>query len=207
MVAERMFGNMGVGRPLAGSFEPASMRIRFRFHRPGAFFFGGGCFDGFFPEFCSFGPGLFGFTFWGPWCWDNDGLPPLENFGYPYEPSMSDEIEARVEHQPQYYESAPFGYSFEYPPPGAATNAPAIEPDHEILLLYLKDGSVYALTNYWVADGKLHYVTSYGGENAIPLDQVDIQHTVDVNGKRGVPFVLGPKDQSPPQPQDPPSPN
>jgi hypothetical protein len=163
-----------------------------RAHGNGFFFFGGGCFDGFFPGFCSFAPGFFGFPFFESFGWDNDGAPPFESFGYPYAPSMSDEIEGRIENQPQYYEAAPFSYEYQYPPEGPK-NSESAEPEGKLLLLYLKDGSMYALTNYWVAGGKLHYVTSYGGENAIEMDLVDVQHTVDVNSKRGVTFVLTPR--------------
>jgi hypothetical protein len=61
-------------------------------------------------------------------------------------------------------------------------------------MLYLNDGTVYALTNYWVAGGRLHYVTQYGGENSVAMDQVDMQRTVDVNAHRGVPITLRPRD-------------
>lgn len=186
--------------PLLGML---ALTTRPRFRGNGFFFFGGGCFDGFFPGFCTFGPGAFGFPFWEPFGWDNDGAPPLESFGYPYAPSMSDEIGARVENQPQYYESAPFSYEYQYPPAAARNNEGGGEPEGKLFLLYLKDGSMYALTNYWVADGKLHYVTNYGGENAVEMDLVDVQHTVDVNSKRGVTFVLTPRAAAEPENEKP----
>lgn len=181
--------------------ETLALRRRPHFRGDDFFFFGGGCFDGFFPGFCSFAPGLFGFPFWEPLGWDNDGVPP-ESFGYPFAPSMSDEIEGRVENQPQYYQAAPFGFQYQYPPEAATSNEGSAEVESKLFLLYLKDGSMYALTNYWVADGKLHYVTSYGGENAIEMDQIDVQHTVDVNAKRGVKFILTPRVEAEPKDQD-----
>lgn len=181
--------------------EMFALRRRPHFRGNDFFFFGGGCFDGFFPGFCSFAPGLFGFPFW-PLGWDNDGVAP-ESFGYPFAPSMSDEIDARVENQPQYYQAAPFGYEYQYPPAAARNNEGGSQPEGKLFLLYLKDGSMYALTNYWVADGKLHYVTSYGGENAIEMDLVDVQHTVDVNSKRGVTFVLTPRAAAEPENENP----
>ena len=39
---------------------------------------------------------------------------------------------------------------------------------------------------------KLHYVTNYGGENAIDIDLVDLQKTVDEDALRGVNFTLRP---------------
>jgi hypothetical protein len=75
------------------------------------------------------------------------------------------------------------------------------------MVLYLKDGTVYALEDYWVADGKLHYVTNYGGENAIDLDTIDMQRTVDVNAKRGINVTLRPAPMQQDQSQSPSAPN
>ena len=81
-------------------------------------------------------------------------------------------------------------------PPAAAQQVPA-EPEQKapppLTLLQLKDGSMYALTVYWVEGGRLHYITSYGGENAVPLDGIDFDKTVQLNWERGVEFVLRPR--------------
>jgi hypothetical protein len=61
------------------------------------------------------------------------------------------------------------------------------------VLLYLKDGSSFAVSDYWLADGKLHYVTSYGGDNAVDERRVDLQRTVNENAARGVDFTLRPQ--------------
>jgi len=63
----------------------------------------------------------------------------------------------------------------------------------QVTMLQLKDGSVYGLTAYWVEGGELHYVTNYGGENVIPLDQIDLAKTVALNASRGQGFVLAAK--------------
>jgi hypothetical protein len=63
-------------------------------------------------------------------------------------------------------------------------------------LIYLADGTNYAVTSYWLAAGELHYVTSYGGENAVPIAQIDLQRTVDANAEQGVPFTLRPSPPS-----------
>lgn len=68
------------------------------------------------------------------------------------------------------------------------------------ILLYLKDGSVFGVARYSIADGKLHYVTGYGGENDIDLDLLDVQKTIDNNAAHGVTFTLTP---SPPAPAPP----
>ena len=59
-------------------------------------------------------------------------------------------------------------------------------------VIYLQDGASFAATDYWVADGQLHYVTSYGGENAVDLSQFDIERTTRENAKRGLNVTLRP---------------
>jgi hypothetical protein len=63
---------------------------------------------------------------------------------------------------------------------------------HVVAVLYLKNGSSYAVTDYWLADGKVHYVTSYGGENAIDESDLDLQRTVNENATQGLTFGLRP---------------
>jgi hypothetical protein len=60
------------------------------------------------------------------------------------------------------------------------------------VVLILRDGSSYAVSDYWLAGGKLHYVTSYGGENSIDANQLDLQRTVNENALRGITFTLRP---------------
>jgi hypothetical protein len=185
------------------SFAPNSLQIfgRHRFFG-NPFFFGGSCFNGFFIGSCGFGPGFgfgfgFGSGFFGPWGWDNDGFGDFQSYGYPYEPSMSADIESRVDNQPTYEDAAPY-YRNEFVPyePGTEPSGPAAAPNAPFVMLYLNDGTVYALTNYWVAGGRLHYVTQYGGENSVAMDQVDMQRTVDVNAHRGVTITLRPRDDA-----------
>jgi hypothetical protein len=59
-------------------------------------------------------------------------------------------------------------------------------------LLYLADGTNFEVTSYWLSGGELHYITGYGGENAVPIARVDLQRTVNSNTARGVPFTLRP---------------
>lgn len=65
--------------------------------------------------------------------------------------------------------------------------------EQPVTLLQLRDGSMYGLTDYWVEDGQLHYRTTYGGENSIGLDRIDLAKTEQLNVDRGVGFVLRPK--------------
>jgi hypothetical protein len=92
-------------------------------------------------------------------------------------------------------------------PPAPAESA----PQQTYVLLYLKDGSSFAVSDYWMTNGKLHYVTSYGGENAVDEGQIDLQRTVNENAARGVDFSLRPERLPPtgeaptqnPEPQKP----
>lgn len=70
----------------------------------------------------------------------------------------------------------------------AAAGAPAAPTVTTVL--YMRDGSSFAVSDYWLAGGKLHYVTSYGGENSTDLGRLDIQRTVDENAKQGEKFAL-----------------
>jgi len=79
----------------------------------------------------------------------------------------------------------------EEPVPGAEP-----PPARPITLLQLKNGWMYGLTDYWIEDGRLHYLTTYGGENSVPLEEIDFDKTVQLNAERGVEFVLRPKPQT-----------
>jgi hypothetical protein len=81
----------------------------------------------------------------------------------------------------------------------AKTNQPGTLPNpaNETTLV-LKDGTIYTVTDYWMADGKLHYVTAENGENTIDIDQLDLQHTAERNSERGVTFTLRAQDATQP---------
>ena len=63
-------------------------------------------------------------------------------------------------------------------------------------LIYLKDGTTYAASDYWLRDGQLHYTVNYGGESTLNMDEVDLQRTVDENARRGIRFSLKPNPSS-----------
>ncbi len=77
--------------------------------------------------------------------------------------------------------------------PAPETSPERIENEKALVMLYMKTGTVYAVKDYWIADGKLHYRPSYGGENTIEMDDLDLQQTVGVNAKSGVNFTLRPQ--------------
>jgi hypothetical protein len=226
-------GSQAEPRGIRGPFSPStSMRGTFVGARASAlpphippfpprrtqpiFFFGGGCFSGFFPGFCGagfFGGGLFfGYGYGYGWgCDPYWGCPGGYNSGY-YNGGGSygnviyndsgDDGAVSNEFNPSRYANPPEAGNSESSS-SYISNAPEV-------VLYLKDGTVYALDDYWVADGKLHYVTNYGGENSVDLDTIDMQRTVDVNAKRGINITLRPapvpQEQNQPQSAPPAAP-
>lgn len=77
----------------------------------------------------------------------------------------------------------------------AATNnaVDKAKSEQPVALLQLRDGSMYGLVDYWVEDGQLHYTTTYGGQDSLGLDRIDLEKTVQLNAERGIQFVLRPK--------------
>ena len=153
----------------------------------GPFFFG--CGGGFFGGGFGFGFGLgYGYGYCDPFWGCPAGLYG-GYYGNQIYNASTDDSTVSNEFNPSRY----WGPSA--PPEETGGGGSASSSDSEVVL-FLKDGTVYAITDYWIADNKLHYVTNYGGENSIPLDQLDIQRTVDVNAKRGINITLRPTPQS-----------
>jgi hypothetical protein len=69
--------------------------------------------------------------------------------------------------------------------------------EQPVTLLQLRDGSMYGLVAYWVEDGQLHYTTTYGGQNSLELDRIDLEITVQLNADRGIQFELHPHTPAP----------
>jgi hypothetical protein len=96
------------------------------------------------------------------------------------------------------------GYDGGYSPfPGGQAAAPGYEsPSYaysqgarDLAELFFKDGTVYDVTDYWLVDGQLHFMTvdeqgERQVEHVMPFDALDLQTTVDVNTQRGFKFQL-----------------
>ncbi len=193
------------GRPLR-PFQPIFFGPGFGFGGCfGPFFFG--CGGGFFGGGFGFGLGYgYGYCdpFWGCPGGYYGGYYNGGYYGNQIYNQSTDESSVSNEFNPSRYwgPSAP-------PEETGGGGGGASSSDSEVVL-FLKDGTVYAITDYWIADNRLHYVTNYGGENSIPLDQLDIQRTVDVNAKRGINITLRPTPQSQqaaPEPDTQPAPS
>ena len=156
----------------------------------------------FFPVY-----GFYGFSpffGWGcspfyPWTFGCAGYGYGYGYGYgAYYPSVWDQNEPPAsedvsnEPSPSLWQNPPSGEDLQ----GNAASMPET-------VIYLQDGTSYQVTDYWLSDNKLHYVTNYGGENSVSLGQIDVQRTVDANAGRGVNFTLHPA--PPPSLTPPPS--
>ncbi|MBI4458676.1 MAG: hypothetical protein HY648_01290 [Acidobacteria bacterium] len=65
---------------------------------------------------------------------------------------------------------------------------PAAEP--VITLLAFKDGTIFAVVDYWLDEDFLRYVTLQGMRASVPLDRLDLSLTQRLNRERHVRFVL-----------------
>ena len=198
-------------RPFLGSTLGLFSPPAFTFFSPTFGFFGPGfdfdfdCDPFFMPSFgcgsfspCGFGCGGFGYGGFGY-------LGGYGDMGYGYDNGY---------YAPPNYDVTPpnpdEGAS-EEPAPSEWQNPPAENSAGENTLtapdtiIYLKDGTSFAVKDYWVADGQLHYLTSYGGENAVDLDAFDLQRTTDENASRGVSITLRPAPESQPPDSQPPT--
>jgi len=72
------------------------------------------------------------------------------------------------------------------------------QDEQQVTLLQLVDGPMYGLTDYWIEGDQLHYVTTYGGQNSVPIERIDFAKTAELNADQGVEFVLRPKSKSAP---------
>lgn len=69
------------------------------------------------------------------------------------------------------------------------------------MLLYLTDGSTIAASDWWVARGRLQYITTSGTSGSMDLSQLDLEQTITQNETRGLVFILRftpPSDRYPP---------
>ena len=77
--------------------------------------------------------------------------------------------------------------------PGLPTDQP-VSP--RLTVLVFKDHTILGVTDYWLEGSEFHYVTSYGAHNAVPLEEIDVEMTAQLNRERGVEFVLHPRSQN-----------
>lgn len=92
----------------------------------------------------------------------------------------------------------PYEYGFEnYVTLPPYANPPYLYAQEEraLVWLYLKDGTVYGVNDYWFVNGQIHFIIfeEVGAkllEHVIAFDELDLQKTVDVNTRRGFRVVM-----------------
>jgi hypothetical protein len=194
-----LFGRPGLGlgvRPTFGLNRFGAIGLRgSRFGFP---FFGSGC-CGFGFGFGGFGFGGFGWSAWGwPGYWNPFWYDAAWDWGWPGYPYYG--YAAYPPPDPYLYPpSVDYGNSGNANPPAAPVNSnadaggqgagAAAANSTPSVVLYLKDGTSLSPSDYWLAQSKLHYIVG-GAEDAVDIDQVDLQRTIDVNDQNGVKFLL-----------------
>jgi hypothetical protein len=184
---------------------------RFAFHN---FFFNPFFFDcclffnrfGFFPFFFPRRNFFFDFAlfpslgfFGSPWSWEPGWTwwGPTSQWGQSSSPPPTWGSNVRNSNPDQY--AATSSASAESPAMGRNENkgSPGANPitGNDIsapsVLLYLKDDTMYAASDYWFAGNVLHFIMRDAGESTVvAMDELDLQRTVEENAKRGVPFTL-----------------
>ncbi len=122
-------------------------------------------------------PFLLGGLFWGPnSCWQascDQFWPWMLGYTTVSSPGPTNYVS-------QVYETPVYVYGEERP---------------DLPQLFLKDGTILNVTDYWLVDDQLHFtmLEEDGGkpaEHVIPFDALDLQTTVDVSTRRGFRFML-----------------
>jgi hypothetical protein len=181
----QLFPAHGGSRVSFGSFPGRPHRVFFhgfpRFSSSGCFFNGMTqiCFfEPFFPLLSCYGD--FDFGFGGGPVDSGDGIDSQGNA----QPEMS--VIAAPDSSPD--EEAAEG---PLPPGAAGTSATDVQDSGKgVFVLVLHDGARRAVTDYWMADGYLEYISPDGTRSHIPIDALDLQNTVTENAPRGLAFVL-----------------
>jgi hypothetical protein len=80
------------------------------------------------------------------------------------------------------------------PPSGSPNDANLTVP----VLIYMKNGGVLSVRDYWMIDGELHYILVGGDQKTVDLDLVDLSRTNTENAKSGVKFIFKSEPSAPP---------
>jgi len=167
------------------------------FHHGFGFGYGFGFRQCFVINPCGFGfgggYGLFGG--YGLYGYGNGWFYPVYDEEEATEPGVPETYPTVPDFTAEYYDSLP-----PYLPP-APENEEAQAQTGPLIELVLNDQTVFPVMSYWLKDNRLYYITTYNIQTSIPLSDLDLQKTVDMNYKRGVTFSLTPQ---PPQTQEKP---
>jgi len=93
---------------------------------------------------------------------------------------------------PKVYEVSP---AEDGSPEGAVEMTPiggdaAVEDEEMLILVALKDGTIYATADRWIEGDDLRFVGPAGAERIVALIDVDMRLSAQLNRERGAAFVL-----------------
>jgi len=151
--------------PIGGALGTAALRHPWRPIRP------------FPPVFVVYGFPFMGGPFWG---WNSCWWAPCDLFWPGILSSTTVYSSGPTNYVSQVYETPVYVYGEESP---------------DLPQLFLKDGTVLNVNDYWVVDDQLHFTMmeeneAKPAEHVIPFDALDLQKTVDVNTRRGFRVML-----------------
>ena len=161
-------------------------------HHP-RFFFGcfrrfptSGCFFNGLTQICFFEPALSLVSFSAAF----DSFPPGFGFGG-NSLGIVDDLNSLTSMEPGIAASLPTASPLDTDISAPADDySPTDAVGKGFFLLVLKNGSKHSVTDYWLADGYLEYVSLDSTRSQVPLEALDLQKTVVANSRRGLPFVL-----------------
>jgi len=84
----------------------------------------------------------------------------------------------------------PLFFAEEPQPAAAPQQNPGAAVPAATMLLYLTDGSTISASDWWVARGRLQYITTAGTTSSMDLSQLDLEQTIKQNETRGLEFHL-----------------
>jgi hypothetical protein len=147
----------------------------------------------------GFGWPWLGFWGWGPSWYDPWWGWPASGYGYDAYPNYNLNVYPAPAYSTPDNNSAPPAQQDNQgnsdgnwvtpngPSPSAAQNSPALTVP---VLIYMKNGAVYSVRDYWMTDGELYYVLMDGAQHSVDLDLVDLSRTNSENAKSGVKFIF-----------------
>ncbi len=86
------------------------------------------------------------------------------------------------------------------PSPSSAQNSANLAVP---VLIYMKNGAVYSVRDYWIVDNELNYILMDGAQHSVDLDRVDLPRTNTENAKSGVKFIFKSEPSVAPAPSAP----
>jgi hypothetical protein len=196
-----LLGNRGFSRGVNSLNFVQPLRGTFGFGRP--FGFGRGCWNcGFGFGFGGWGFGWAGLGFWDPFWFDPwwgpgpasgygyYGYPDSNVYGYPNSGYYAPDDNSNQPPEQDNQQEEPLDGNWVTPNGPSPSSAPNSGILSVPVLIYMKNGSVLTVRDYWMIDGELHYILVSGAQRTVDLELVDLPRSNTENAKSGVKFIF-----------------